>query len=128
MFCVSMVTWTRGESSRRRTPLWPRDLTSLGVVSPDRHPRSTNKDRKEMFYLTTHSTHFNAVIWQRAIQIAREETCCCHYMSYSFQLAAKVLLYAPSDRLCYTSHGALFSTCTEPITTTIKRVRTVFNL
>ena len=43
----------------------------------------------------------------------REETRCCH-MGYSFQLAARVLLYAPSHRqdntyhhLCYTSHGAL---------------------
>ena len=47
--------------------------------------------RKEMFYLTTHSTHF-----------------------YSFRLAAMVLLYEPSHRqdstyhsLCYTSHSAL---------------------
>ena len=30
-------------------------------------------------------------------QIAREETC-CHHISYSFQLAARVLLYAPSHR------------------------------
>ena len=29
------------------------------------------------------------------IQIG-EETHCCHYMGYSFQLAARVLLYAPS--------------------------------
>ena len=43
----------------------------------------------------------------------REETCCRH-MGYSFRLAARVLLYAPSHRqdntyhsLCYTSCGAL---------------------
>ena len=49
-------------------------------------------------------------------QITREETCCCH-MGYSFRLAARVLLYAPSHRqdstyhsLCYTSHGALAGT------------------
>ena len=77
--------------------------------------------RKEMFYLTMHSTHFiygymASHIWQRTIQIAREETCCCH-MGYSFRLTARVLLYAPSDRqdytyhsLCYTSHGALVGT------------------
>ena len=45
------------------------------------------------------------------IQIAREETRCCH-MGYSFWLAARVILYAPSHRqdstyhsLCYTSSG-----------------------
>ena len=45
-----------------------------------------------------------------------EETCCCH-MGYSFRLAARVLLYAPSHRqdstyrsLCYTSRGALAGT------------------
>ena len=43
----------------------------------------------------------------------REETRCCH-MAYSFWLAARVLLYAPSHRqdniyhsLCYTSREAL---------------------
>ena len=46
----------------------------------------------------------------------REETCCRH-MGYSFRLAARVLLYAPSHRqdstyhgLCYTSRGALAGT------------------
>ena len=56
------------------------------------------------------------VIWQRTIQIAREETR-CHHMGYSFQLTAMVLLYAPSHRqdstyhsLCYTSRGTLAGT------------------
>ena len=47
---------------------------------------------------------------------SEKETCCCH-MSYSFRLATKVLLYAPSHRqdntyhgLCYTSRGALAGT------------------
>ena len=74
--------------------------------------------RKEMFYLTTHSTHFiygymASVIWLMIILIVRKETCCC-YMGYSFRLAARVLLYAPSHRqdstyqdLCYTSRMAL---------------------
>ena len=46
----------------------------------------------------------------------REETCCRH-MGYSFRLAARVPLYAPSHRqdstyhgLCYTSGGALAGT------------------
>ena len=47
------------------------------------------------------------------IQIAREETHCCHYMGYTFRLAARDLLYASSHRqdsryhgLCYSSYGA----------------------
>ena len=79
------------------------------------------KGRKEMFYLTTHSTHFIngymvSDIWLRTILIVRKETCCCH-IGYSYRLAARVLLYAPShrqdstyDSLCYTSHGALAGT------------------
>ena len=46
-----------------------------------------------------------------------EETRYCHYMGYSFRLAAMVLLYTPSYRqdstyhsLCYTSRGALAET------------------
>ena len=74
--------------------------------------------RKEMFYLTTHSTHFSSGymasdIWLRTILIVRKETCCLH-IGYSFWLTARVLLYAPSHRqdstyhsLCYTSRGAL---------------------
>ena len=74
----------------------------------------------EMFYLTTHSTHFIygymvSGIWLWTILIVRKETCC--HMGYSFRLTARVLLYAPSHRqdstyhvLCYTSHGALAGT------------------
>ena len=77
--------------------------------------------RKEMFYLTTHSTHFiygymASDIWLRTILIVRKETR-CHHISYSFWLTARVLLYAPSHRqdstyhsLCYTSRGALAGT------------------
>ena len=77
--------------------------------------------RKEIFYLTTHSTHFiygymASDIWLRTILIARKETRCRH-ICYSFRLAARVLLYAPSHRqdstyhsLCYTSSGALAGT------------------
>ena len=74
--------------------------------------------RKEIFYLTTHSTHFiygymASDIWYGTTQIAREETCCRH-IGYSFRLTARVLLYASSHRqddryhgLCYTSRGAM---------------------
>ena len=65
-----------------------------------------------MFYLTTHSTHFiygymASNIWQRTTQIVREETRCRH-MAYSFRLAARVLLYAPSHR--QDSHTTAFVT------------------
>ena len=77
--------------------------------------------RKEIFYLTTHSTHFIysymvSDIWLRTILIVRKETHCRH-IGYSFRLTARVLLYAPSHRqdntyhgLCYTSRGALAGT------------------
>ena len=74
------------------------------------------KVRKEMFYLTTHSTHFT-YSYIASIQTARKETCCCHTTGYSFRWAAKYLLYAPYHRqdgtyhiLCYTSCGALART------------------
>ena len=77
--------------------------------------------RGGIFYLTTHSTHFiygymASDIWLRTILIVRKETRCCH-IGYSYQLTARVLLYAPSHRqdntyhsLCYTSRGALAGT------------------
>ena len=77
--------------------------------------------RKKMFYLTMHSTRFiygymASNIWLRTILIVRKETRCRH-MGYSFQLTARVLLYAPSHRqdctyhgLCYTCRGALAGT------------------
>ena len=76
---------------------------------------------REMFYLTTHSTHFiygymASGIWLRTILIVRKETRCRH-IGYSYQLTARVILYAPSHRqdntyhgLCYTSRGALAGT------------------
>ena len=69
----------------------------------------------------THSTHFiysymASDIWLRTILIVWKETR-CHHIGYSFQLAARVLLYAPSHRqnstyhgLCYTNRGALAGT------------------
>ena len=76
---------------------------------------------REMFYITTHSTHFiygymASDIWLRTILIVGKETRCRH-IGYSYRLTARVLLYAPSYRqdntyhgLCYTSHGALAGT------------------
>ena len=81
-----------------------------------------NREReRDMFYLTTHSTHFiygylASDIWLRTILIVRKETRCRH-IGYSYRLTARVLLYAPSHRqdnthhsLCYTSCGALAGT------------------
>ena len=76
---------------------------------------------REIFYLTTHSTHFiygymASDIWLRTILIVRKETRFRH-IGYSYRLTARVLLYAPSHRqdntyhgLCYTSRGALAGT------------------
>ena len=76
---------------------------------------------REMFYLTTHSTHFiygymASDIWLRTILIVRKETRCRH-IGYSYRLTARVLLYAPSHRqdstyhgLYYTSRGTLVGT------------------
>ena len=76
---------------------------------------------REMFYLTTHSTHFiygymASDIWLRTILIVRKETRCRH-IGYSYRLTARVHIYAPSHRqnntyhgLCYTSCGALAGT------------------
>ena len=82
---------------------------------------SLNRERKGIFYLTTHSTHFiygymASDTWLRTILIVRKETRCRH-MGYSFRLTASVLLYAPSNRqdstyhcLCYTIRRALAGT------------------
>ena len=64
---------------------------------------------REMFYLTTHSTHFIygymvSDILLRTILIVRKETRCRH-IGYSYRLAARVLLYAPSHRQDNTYHG-----------------------
>ena len=80
-----------------------------------------NEWMKEMFYLTTHSTHFiygymASDIWLSTILIVRKETRCRH-LDYSYRLTARVLLYAPVHRqdntyhsLCYTSRAALAGT------------------
>ena len=92
------------------------DLLSSFSFQPVLHERE-----REMFYLTTHSTHFiygymASDIWLRTILIVRKETRCRH-IGYSYRLTARVLLYAPSHRqdntyhsLCYTSRGALAGT------------------
>ena len=87
---------------------------------------------REMFYLTTHSTHFiygymASDIWLRTILILRKETRCGH-IGYSYRLTARVLLYAPSHRedntyhgLCYTSRGTRNSSMGPPHEGSIRR-------
>ena len=71
-----------------------------------------SEGRKEMFHITVHSTHFiysyiTSDIGYRTTYIVRAKTRCCHYMGYFFQLAARVLLYAPSHRQDSTYHDLL---------------------
>ena len=60
-----------------------------------------------MFYLTAHSSHFiygymASDIWLRTILIVRKETRRRH-IGYSFRLTARVLLYAPINRIVHTT-------------------------
>ena len=100
-FCILDLSWTK----------W---LTHVRTSAQGERER-------EMYYLTTHSTHFIygymvSDIWLRNILIVRKETRCRH-IGYSYRLTARVRLYAPSHRqdntyhgLCYTSRGALAGT------------------
>ena len=99
------------------------NTSTLALAGSGGSPRIRKKNsiQKQMFYLTTHSTHFNygymaSDIWLRTILIVRKETLCRH-IGYSYRLSARVLLYAPSHRqgstyygLCYASRGALAGT------------------
>ena len=109
------------DPSHHERTLLPRSYIS--ILSYGRLPNifSQTYIAMEVFYLTTHSTHFiygymASDIWLRTILIVRKETRCRH-IGYSFRLAARVLLYASSHGqyntyhvLCYTSRGALAGT------------------
>ena len=61
--------------------------------STQRQNEGRKEGRKEVFYLTMHSTHFiyaymASDMWLRTILIARKETH-CHHIGYSFRLAAR---------------------------------------
>ena len=43
--------------------------------------------RKEMFYLTMHSTHF--IVIMRTTAVMRKETHCPHYVGYFFSVSNK---------------------------------------
>ena len=127
---VLPVSWSRRYCSAAWRIVWPVMISGSdfrtcashrkGFVGIFIHLGYLLRER-EMFYLTTHSTHFiygymASDTWLRTIQIAREEIRCRH-IGYSYRLTARVLLYAPSHRqdntyhgLCYTSRGALAGT------------------
>ena len=130
MFCHSCCSAVRGCGSvcgggflRRIPPVHP--IAILLSLTPANERAGQGKEgRKEVFYLTTHSTHLVTVIWRstygKGPSRKQEETRCRH-MGYSFRLAARVLLYTPSHRqdstyhgLCYTSRGALAGTRNRP--------------
>ena len=113
---------TAGSKSVWRDAVAGHYFVVRGDISPGKSPHTRQLEgRKEIFYLTTHSTHFiygymASDIWLRTILKVRKETHCRH-TGYSFRLAARVILYAPSHRqdsiyhrLCYTSRGALAGT------------------
>ena len=99
---------------------WRESVIGCQNVQYQVWPRAAEREKeREMFYLTTHSTHFiygymASDIWLRTI--VRKETRCRH-IGLSYRLTARVLLYAPSHRqdntyhgLCYTSREALAGT------------------
>ena len=69
--------------------------------------------KREMFYLTTHSTHFiygymASDIWLRTILIVRKETRCRH-IGYSYRVTG-FLLYAPYSYTSRITHTTAFVT------------------
>ena len=63
-------------------------------------------DALNTFYLRLYGVKLRV----KTTKIAREETH-CHHMGYSFRLAARVLLYAPSHREDNTYHGLCYTRC-----------------
>ena len=112
--CCSIHLQTRREEPLHASYL----LMKMGRRKGKVLTNSLEEGRKEMFYLTMHSTHFiysymASDIWLKTILIVRKETR-CHHIGYSYRLTARILLYASSHRqdntyhsLYYTSHGAL---------------------
>ena len=129
--CLSVTQPLVGSRNRDNIERVPSQPPTLNLNYQSQQPTSTldlhqktqypTSREREMFYLTTHSTHFiygyvASDIWLRTILIVRKETRCRH-IGYSYRLTARVLLYAPSHRqdntyhgLCYTSRGALAGT------------------
>ena len=104
--CLGAVTvCTGGRSSRSWAGVFGRVTDFLRL-----------EGNNEMFYLTTHSTHFYLRLYGvgHMVKDHTEETRCRHCMVYPFQLAARDTLYAPFychdntyHGLCYNSRGSL---------------------
>ena len=104
---VQSFKWFKvGNIVNHHKTLWKESRLTIDWLFNDTPARKTDRLRltreREMFYLTTHSTHFiygyiASDIWLRTILIVRKETCCRH-IGYSYRLTARVLLYAPSHR------------------------------
>ena len=101
----SLTSERYGSTGRKAGSQWYKDCSNS-----EKKPTATTAYR--LLHLTTHSTHF-IYGYMAEDHSDRKETRCRH-MGYSFQLTARVLLYASSHRqdntyhgLCYTSRGAL---------------------
>ena len=99
-------------------------ILQIGVV-PERENFFLFNDALNAFYLRLYGVRHMV---KDHSDSEREATRCCH-MGYSFRLAARVLLYAPSHRqnkkyhsLCYTSRGALAGTRNSSIGSTPWRI------
>ena len=83
-------------------------LRHLRTLLPRSYISLLREREREMFYLTTHSTHFiygymTSDIWLRTILIVRKETRCRH-IGYSYRLTARVLyMHNPTDRIAHTT-------------------------
>ena len=99
-----------------KSPYWSEADVAQGFFSFQPVYHNGKEGRKEMFYLTTHSTDFiygymASDILLRTILIVSEETRCRH-IGYSFRFAARVLLYALSHRQDSTYHGLCYTVVT----------------
>ena len=81
---------------RKTTPREDRSMRQIVMRLPKSSRESVlfYSGEREMFYLTTHSTHFiygymASDIWLRTILIVRKETRCGH-IGYSYRLTARV--------------------------------------
>ena len=67
--------------------------------------------RKEMFYLTTHSTHFIYGYMVSDTQTMREKTCCRHYMGDFLSISSKGSFICTILRQDSTHHGLYYISC-----------------
>ena len=80
--------------------------TGCTLKQTNKHTSLTQEGRKQMFYLTMHSTHF--ILWFYGIGHMRKDY---SDSERGIWLTARVLLYAPSHRLDSTYHGLYYTSC-----------------